>query len=81
METGRETFVGTMNGEYGTFDTNFRFSAKFDNCPGFEGQIFGRCQHPVAAGSGTGVFEGLEGRLDFQDDVEAGIVYYRGHLG
>ena len=81
METGTETFVGwDKDGNHGTFSTNFRFSTKLDDCPGFEGQVFGRCQHPIETGSGTGVFEGVNGRLDFKDDVETGIADYRGHL-
>ncbi|MDI3285224.1 hypothetical protein [Polyangium sp. 15x6] len=33
-------------------------------------------------GSGTGVFEGVRGRLDFKDDVDAVPIrfLYRGHL-
>ena len=43
-------------------------------------EIFGRCQHPIVAGSGTGVFEGVTGRLDFKDDIAAGNFPYRGHF-
>jgi len=82
-EEGRELFVGTYNGEPGTFWTTYKFEAKYEGCTngsplGLE--IFGRCQHPIVAGSGTGVFEGLTGRLDFKDDIEAGNFPYRGHL-
>jgi hypothetical protein len=83
-EQGRELFVGTYNGQPGTFWTTYRFEAKYEGCAengsplGLE--IFGRCQHPIVEGSGTGVFEGVTGRLDFKDDIEAGNYPYRGHL-
>ncbi len=82
-EQGREYFVGTYNGEEGTFETTYRFEAKFAGCEdGFfvGAEIFGRCQHPIVKGSGDGVFEGVTGRLDFKDDIAAGDFPYRGHL-
>lgn len=83
-EEGREYFVGTYDGAAGTFWTTYKFEAKFEGCTEdghFVGaEIFGRCQHPIVKGSGTGVFEGVEGRLDFKDDVESGTFPYRGHL-
>ena len=83
-EKGRELFVGTYKGQPGTFWTTYRFEAKYEGCAengaalGLE--ILGRCQHPIVEGSGTGVFEGVTGRLDFKDDIEAGDYPYRGHL-
>ena len=83
-EIGREYFVGTYNGEYGTFWTEYRFEAKYEGCNedgSYEGvEILGRCQHPIVSGTGTGVFEGVTGRLDFKDDIEAGNYPYKGHL-
>ena len=79
-ETGAEIFVGLYNGETGTFRTTYRFTAKYDDCPNLTGEIIGRCQHPITAGSGEGVFEGVSGRLDLKDDIEAGNFPYRGHL-
>ena len=79
-EWGTETFVGYYNEEFGTFDTTYLFTAKYDDCPNLIGEIFGRCQHPIVAGSGTDVFEGVTGRLDLKDDIEAGTFPYRGHL-
>ncbi len=73
-ETGTEVFVASDGS--GTFGTTYRFEAKF----GLAGEIFGRCQHPIVKGSGTGIFEGVTGRLDFKDDIEAGNFPYRGHL-
>ena len=75
-ETGTELFVGEYNGEVGTFETTYRFEAKYD----LSGEIFGRCQHPIVEGSGTGVFEGVSGQLFFKDEVETGTFFYRGHL-
>ena len=79
-ETGTELFVGEYNGEVGTFRTTYKFEAKYEDCPNLVGEIFGRCQHPIVEGSGTGVFEGVTGRLDFKDEVESGTFLYRGHL-
>lgn len=83
-EIGREYFVGTYNGESGTFRTTYRFEAKYEGCAedgSYVGaEIKGRCQHPLVKGSGTGVFEGVTGRLDFKDDIEAANYPYRGHL-
>jgi hypothetical protein len=82
-EAGRELFVGTYNGQTGTFWTTYKFEAKYEGCNNGlpEGaEIFGRCQHPIVAGSGTGVFSGVTGRLDFKDDIAAGNFPYRGHL-
>ena len=45
-EFGNEVFVGTYNGEYGTFTTEDVFKAKYRDCPNFAGQISGGCRHP-----------------------------------
>jgi hypothetical protein len=83
-EVGREYFVGTYKGKSGTFWTNYRFEAKYEGCDengSYVGaEIKGRCQHPIAKGSGTGVFESVTGRIAFKDDIEAGNYPYRGHL-
>jgi hypothetical protein len=83
-ETGTETFVGHVEGstEDGTFETTYRFEAKYEDVDAVPpvGEQFGRCQHPIVEGSGTGGFEGVSGRLDFKDDVETGEFFYRGHL-
>ena len=77
-ETGTETFVASDGS--GTFSTTYRFEAKYEDVDNLAGEIFGRCQHPIVEGSGTGIFEGVTGRLDFKDDVETGNFLYRGHL-
>ncbi len=80
-ELGTEYYFidGGGLGMAGYFETTYRFTGKFeDSDPGR--QIFGRCQHPIVAGSGTEDFAGVTGRLDFKDDVEAGNFPYRGHM-
>lgn len=82
-EEGREYFVGTYNGQSGTFWTSYKFEAKYEGCDNgapVGAEIFGRCQHPIVDGSGTGVFNGVSGQLNFKDDIEAGNFPYRGHL-
>jgi hypothetical protein len=79
-ETGTELFVGSYSRESGTFRTTYRFEAKYEDASTQSGEIFGRCQHPIVEGSGTGVFEGVTGRIDMKDDIEAGNFPYRGHL-
>jgi hypothetical protein len=80
-ESGTETFVGTYNGQPGTFRTNYVFTAKYADCSALTGEDEGRCQHPFVNGSGIGVFDGIkEARLDMRDDIGAGNFPYRGHL-
>ena len=83
-EEGREHFVGTYNGETGSFWTSYKFEARYEGCAesgaplGLE--IFGRCQHPIVVGSGEGVFEGVSGQVNMKDDIEAGNFPFEGHL-
>ena len=79
-ETGREMFVGSLNGGLaGTFVTTFLFTGKY--APDGVTEIFGRCHHPIVAGSGTGGFTGVEGRVDFKDIIGDPVTYvYRGHI-
>lgn len=79
-ETANETFVGTYDGRTGTFGLVEDFIIKFDRSGDPQ---FARCHHPIVDGSGTGDFEGVSGRLDFQDDFSQGpvpITTYKGHL-
>jgi hypothetical protein len=81
IETGTELYVGSgSEGDNGTFRTTYQFEALYEDCPNLIGEIHGRCQHPIAAGTGTDDFEGVTGRLDFKDDIEAGNFPYKGHL-
>jgi hypothetical protein len=77
-ETGTELFVDSEGA--GTFETTYRFEAKYEDVDNLSGEIFGRCQHPIVKGSGTGIFQGVTGRIDFKDDVQAGNFPHRGHL-
>lgn len=80
-EMGTEIYVGAGGtGDKGTFRTTYRFEAKYEECTTLSFEIHGRCQHPIIGGSGTGNYEGVSGRLDFKDDIEAGNFPYRGHL-
>lgn len=86
QESGTEAFEGwvTYDGEpvgEGTFATTYEFRAKYEEIGNFDTEIHGRCQHPLTGG--TGVFEGVTGRLDFKDVLEGeGAPYFpfRGHL-
>lgn len=84
-ERGREVFVGYLFDDYGnnlghgTFETSYQFTGKYEDAS-LVVEIHGRCQHPIVAGTGTGVFEGMTGRVDFKDNVETGVLTYRGHL-
>ena len=78
-ENGHELFVRGGGGN-DTFGTAYQFEAKYQDCPNLVQEIVGRCQHPIVEGSGTGAYDGVSGRLDFKDDIEAGNFPYRGHL-
>ncbi len=76
QEVADEIFIGTYNGEAGTFEMNeFYTEKRVDGV-----LVFARCKHPIVTGSGTGIFQGVSGRLDFKDDVVAGTSEYKGHL-
>lgn len=82
LERGTEMFIGCLYEDgmeigCGSFETTYLFSAKF---PPDAEQQFGRCQHPIVAGTGTDVFEGATGRIDFKDDLDAGLFNFRGHI-
>jgi hypothetical protein len=77
-ETGTELFVASGGAD--TFSTTYRFEAKYEDVANLSGEIFGRCQHPIVEGSGTGIYEGVSGILLFKDNVEPGEFLYRGHL-
>src|SRR5918993_3869984 len=68
-ETGTELFVASEGA--GTFETTYRFEAKYEDVDNLAGEPFGRCQHPIVEGSGTGIYEGVSGRIDMKDDIEA----------
>jgi hypothetical protein len=80
-ERGTE-FYDISGGEFGigTFETTYLATIKWDENGG---EIWGRCQHPIEAGTGTGDFMHVTGRLDYKDNVSDGVFIdapYRGHL-
>jgi hypothetical protein len=80
LESGEEVFVGSLDGgPVGTFATTYKFESKWTP----DGvQLWGRCQHPIVDGSGTGGFEGARGRLNFTDIIGEPVTtyIYRGHI-
>ena len=81
QRAGRELVVASLNGgPVGTFTTAYRFESKWDPDAATGVEVKGRCQHPIVTGSGTGGLAGAEGRLDFNDQVETGLFFYRGHI-
>ena len=64
----------------GTFATNYKFESKWDPDITTGAELKGRCQHPIATGSGTDGFTGATGRVDFKDEVSTGRYLYRGHI-
>lgn len=81
VEVGYELFVGCLADGVtcGSFETSYVFRAQYAD-QNFDGQIWGGCYHPIKDGTGTGDFAGIEGRLDFRDDVVAGNFPGRGLL-
>ena len=80
-ETGHELFVAADGS--GSFETTYRFTAKADDLVNFTGQQYGRCQHPIVSGSGTGSYAGVKGRFDVKDNIVGGVAVdfpYTGHL-
>ena len=49
-------------------DPTYKFEARYEDCDGgpLGAEIFGRCQHPIVAGSGTGVFNGVTGQINLR---------------
>ncbi|MCY0987587.1 hypothetical protein OV203_10660 [Nannocystis sp. ILAH1] len=78
LETGRELFIGELEGEPIQFTTTYKFESKWD--PEITGgvEVHGRCQHPIADGSEE--FGDVTGRLDFKDIVAEGTFDIRGHI-
>lgn len=84
QEVADEIFVSDANSD-DTFEMTEFFWAKFEfdvtcDFDTITAQVFGGCKHPIKAGTGTGIYEGVTGRLDFKDDVDLGIAFYTGHL-
>ena len=69
----RSSSGASMAGRVGTFATTYKFSSKWAPDVSTGSEVHGRCQHPIVAGSGTGGFAGVTGRVDFKDDVATGV--------
>lgn len=81
LEQGREVFVGSVQGgPVGTFETTYRFESRWDPDVSSGPEVFGRCQHPIVAGTGTAGLSGATGRLNFRDIVADGSYTYSGHV-
>jgi len=87
FEVGREVFVGTVRGgPEGTFSTTYTFESRWDPSYTTHGkEIWGRCQHVIVRGSGTGGLHGatgLIGRTDVVTDVinDGSMGRYRGFV-
>jgi len=73
LEVGQELFVGTVNGESGSFTTKYVFEAKL----GADGlEVSGQCQHPIVRGSGTDELRGIGGLILFTDIVTPTEITY-----
>lgn len=93
-EYGTEQFVGDIvyseggvadesTRAAGSFDTTYVITSKWAGDPFVSDQYHGRCQHPLTPGSGTGIFGGATGRIDFKDTIVDGVAVeypFRGHL-
>ncbi len=89
LRRASETFVGCFEDRCGSFQLDATITSRWVNGEPFVGdQVNGRCQHKIVRGSGTGDFEGVNGRLDFKDilerDADGNLLAisfdYKGHL-
>jgi hypothetical protein len=79
FEVGRELFVGRLAGHAaGGFTTRYAFQSKWDPDVTTGHEVWGTCEHPIAAGSGTGGFAGASGYFQFVDIVSDGSYRYSG---
>ena len=94
-ESGRETFVGSFQGEEGKFRTRYTLQATFaqgacadiedgDYDTFFSKQLTGGCDHKVRGK--TGVFKAMKGNITYHDIIpEPGVsgasnYFYQGYL-
>ena len=86
FEVGRELFVGEYRGRSGTFTTTYTFESRWDPSYTTGGtEIWGRCQHLIVRGSGTGGLRDVSGfiaRTDVVTDVinDGSVGRYRGFV-
>jgi hypothetical protein len=75
VDRGTETFVGTLRGDEVRFRSSFVIIAEFQGNPLEDpgaSLISGFCHHPL--------IEGGKGVLHFVDDVDTGLIHYRGAI-
>ena len=80
FEIGREVFVGRFRGAVGSFSTVYTFESQWDPDAATPTEIWGRCQHTIVRGSGTGGLHGVSGFLGRIDIVTDGSARYRGFV-
>lgn len=81
FEAGREVFDGELRGHTGTFRTTYTFESQWDPQYPNGTEIWGRCQHLIARGSGTDELRNVTGfiaRTDTATDGTRGV--YRGFV-
>jgi hypothetical protein len=61
---GTEHFTGWLGSRFGTFYTEYSYTARFDGAI----ELHGRCHHPIIGGIGD--FVGIRGELSFTDVVD-----------
>ena len=82
LESGREVFVGSLNGgPVGLFTTTYKFQSKWDPDVSTGSEVWGRCEHPIVRGSGTDGFAGAVAASTSGTSVADGSYVYRGHIG
>jgi hypothetical protein len=80
FEAGREIFVGRIRGgPEGTFSSTYTFESRWDPSYPKGTEIWGKCQHVIARGSGAGGLRGVTGFLLRTDTAPDGTEgRYRG---
>jgi hypothetical protein len=81
VEFGRDVFVGRLRGgPNGTFSTTYTYESRWDPGVAIGTEIWGRCQHLIVSGSGTGGLHGVTGHLLRPDVATDGSGSYRGFV-
>jgi hypothetical protein len=75
FETGRELFVGRVNGALGSFEATYILESQWSPDFATGTEIWGRCQHRITQGSGRAGLRGISGYLTFTDIVTDVISY------
>ena len=74
-------FVGRVRGgTVGTFSTTYTFESQWTPDAATGRELWGRCQHTLTRGTGTGGLRGVSGFLGRTDIVSDGSARYRGYV-